>query len=348
MSFSHSSRSRRGFTLVELLVVIAIIGILVGMLLPAVQAVREAARRAKCLNNVRQMVMACHNYQSSNLRFPPGATAANESFTVPILPFMEQQSLYDLYRAQRDTAMNATELEDAIVDASIERVPTLFCGSATQADELATAPITGDPNSFGTNTTHFYACAGPGENVDLDNNGTVEPAEEIFRFSKAYGNTDRPVGLNGIFSPFSPNLNDQMFDPEMADWAYSFKRAKNFDDIRDGASNTIAIGERSRTDNSNIGFIPKRPGWAWGVYNNGSTSNVYSATSLANGTPTGDRVNGGVTINYNNHSFGSNHPGGANFAFGDGSSKFINEGIQPAEFYALTGIKDGRIVSVPD
>ena len=345
MSFSHSPRLRRGFTLVELLVVIAIIGILVGMLLPAVQAVREAARRAKCLNNVRQMVLACHNYQSSNLRFPPGATMAGESFIVPILPFVEAQSLYEQYRAQRDAATTLAERELAIVNASSERVPILFCGSATQADELSTAPISGDPSNFGSDTTHFFASAGPGENVDLDNDGTVEPAEQIFRFSTLYGD---PIGLDGVFSPFSRNANDPANTVQID---FNYKRAKNFDDIRDGASNTMAIGERSRTDNSGLGFIPKRPGWAWGQYSSnpstGIPRTIYSAVSLANGTLAGDRVNGIVT-NYNNHSFGSNHPGGSNFAFADGSSRFLNEGLQPAELYALAGIKDGLLVNVSE
>ncbi len=348
MSFSHSPRSRRGFTLVELLVVIAIIGILVGMLLPAVQAVREAARRAKCLNNVRQMVLACHNYQSSNLRFPPGATMNGESFIVPILPFVEAQSLYEQYRAQRDAAMSLADRELAIVNASSERVPILFCGSATQADELSTAPVAGDPTNFGADTTHFYACAGPGENIDLDGDTNIDP---VFRFSTVYGDS---IGLDGVFSPFSSkaNVNPSSLDPSSVDdISFDYKRAKNFDDIRDGASNTMAIGERSRTDNSGLGFIPKRPGWAWGQYSTnpltGRPRTIYSAVSLANGTAVGDRVNGVVT-NYNNHSFGSNHPGGSNFAFADGSSRFINEGLQPAELYALAGIRDGLLVNVSE
>src|ERR1700704_1333018 len=93
-SLSH----RRGFTLVELLVVIAIIGVLVALLLPAVQAAREAARRIKCQNNLKQIGIGLHNYHDTIGCFPPGATKSNTtSWHVHVLPFMEQKNLYDQF-----------------------------------------------------------------------------------------------------------------------------------------------------------------------------------------------------------------------------------------------------------
>ena len=97
--------SKRGFTLVELLVVIAIIGILVGMLLPAIQMIRESARRASCQNNLKQLILACHNYESANTRFPSGVgtiplpngkpSLESGSWLATILPQMDLQNLSD-------------------------------------------------------------------------------------------------------------------------------------------------------------------------------------------------------------------------------------------------------------
>ena len=91
-------QNRRGFTLVELLVVIAIIGILIALLLPAVQAAREAARRTECTNNMKQIGLALHNYHGPHRTFPPGGMVSNGlSYIVMLLPYMEQKALYDRF-----------------------------------------------------------------------------------------------------------------------------------------------------------------------------------------------------------------------------------------------------------
>jgi prepilin-type N-terminal cleavage/methylation domain-containing protein len=142
-----------GFTLVELLVVIAIIGILVGLLLPAVQAAREAARRMQCSNNLRQMVLATHNYMDAHRSIPPAVCMASVggfwSAQARILPFLEQANLQNLI----DFRYNYSDLVNAPKHASVTamKIPTYICPSEVNAVPRVTATLTHFPINYAIN-----------------------------------------------------------------------------------------------------------------------------------------------------------------------------------------------------
>jgi prepilin-type processing-associated H-X9-DG protein len=317
------------------LVVIAIIGILVGMLLPAVQQVREAARRTACLNSLKQIMLAGLNYESQNLRFPPASNQAGDSFLVLLLPSLEQQAIYDGYK-NGSFATNA----DRSATLSNVSIPFLYCASASQNDQLTT-----DEAKFGSFTSHYVASCGPGDvkttapNVDF----------AAYEYTTAVNNaTQGNVGLNGVFSPRAVRKTSP-FDPSVPA-EFSLKRGKNSSDIRDGTSNTIAIGEMSRSENPTYSFEPKRAGWAWGYDTTMTTATklgpVYAGNSIVTLQP-GGQVNG-INTAWNTSAFGSNHSGGAQFAMADGSARFVNDGINVNVLKAVSGISDGAVQSLDD
>lgn len=156
----RSSRRQNGFTLVELLVVIAIIGILIALLLPAVQAAREAARRTQCANHLKQIGIAFHNYNERFNRFPPGAFQGHDrngswwygtggSWHVSILPFMEQSAIYDqvnLAKPPSYPGFNPHVSETMINDVKLRgiNVPYGTCPSDEYPDVNKNAPANGD------------------------------------------------------------------------------------------------------------------------------------------------------------------------------------------------------------
>lgn len=271
----------RAFTLVELLVVIAIIGILVGLLLPAVQAGREAARRCQCSNNVSQLVLALHNHEFSFERFPPGTLNAtgpirNEpigqhiGWVVQILPYLEQRATF----RGIDQPLGAYAVENS--RARSQRIPVLYCPS----------------QPFGL----------------IDN---VAPTT----YAGCHHDVEAPIDAdnNGVFY-----LNSRI----------------RFDDIEDGSSNTIFIGEVA--DPSELGWIS---GTRATLRNTGSIqgrlNNRNSALPIANNE---DLLFVG--------GFGSFHTGGANFAFGDGSIRFLSASISQTLFQKLGHRSDGQMLDL--
>lgn len=198
---------RRGFTLVELLVVIAIIGVLVALLLPAVQAAREAARRTKCLNNLKQIGIAMHNYHDTHGRLPNVRRDASFTWMVSMLPFAEQTALYDEWKFPASYNSQTQRARETKLD-------MYYCPSRRAA---SSAPILNENMDGGTATTGV-----PGDYVGCTGD------------SSKCTNDYWVNGANGVFYVFQ----------SMAEGTSGTRPGARFADIIDGTSNTVMIGEK--------------------------------------------------------------------------------------------------------
>jgi len=311
---SKLSRSHKGFTLVELLVVIAIIGILVGMILPAVQAARESARRATCLNNARNIVLACVSYESSNQQFPPAAGTRAESLLVRILPMLDMRSLYDDFRSTPDPSTALSNL------ARVE-LEVLRCASAPSGDIE-----TDGGTEF---TSHYTGCAGPAD------------PDDPMRFAQQAIPQHGVIGRSGMFSPEIVNGNIRG----------RTKSGIDTTDVADGLSNTMAIIETSRSNfaggTGQSTFTNMRLPWSFGgegMVNTGGSSFseleiLHWGRSVVNPINSFDTGTDGTP--YHELCISSNHSGGAHVANGDGSVQFVSEDTDLVILQAVAGIDDG-------
>ena len=344
----RTKKRRLAFTLVELLVVIAIIGILIGMLLPAVQQVREAARRTQCANNIRQLALGCLNYESANQVFPTGhnkntgyrwqrgpaiipqpsdSTQAQEiSWGVFVLPFIEQNNLHDQLREATnnwdlpvDSALNADG--QLIVSAVI---PAFICPSDASPDGQFNRAWT-DASSVAAGVglhskSNYIACMG-------GNLGTVQRAE------RALNQVGR--GFEGFFGIFGLNSRT------------------GFGDINDGASNVIALSECSSITgyqaSGSVGTPPENP--AYGSVWSGAPADAQCGTlGLWSVFGMMGTLNPSFSHNYAINSVNpianigsSYHSGGVNVAFGDGSVHFFSENLALDVLGKICAISDGEV-----
>jgi prepilin-type N-terminal cleavage/methylation domain-containing protein len=321
------SRQRRGFTLIELLVVIAIIAILIGLLLPAVQKVREAAARITCANNLHQIVLAAHNYQSSFNYLPPGMDQQHVGCMVYLLPYMEQDNRFKNYSFDQTYALyyqNPLNRPPSTSTDVIPRPPALYGTEGNFKSVLCPSALS--PEQY-TTVLLCVNYAVPGVDFNAKSPG---PAHV---FSSAPGRLvmgrSNYIGMGGYYSP---SEFPQYQGP------FTYKSKNSIAAIPDGTSNTIFFGEMvggyiKWGGGGGIPDGPASPSWSSGFN--------YSGFS----TPTTGKVNDQTTANW--AFFGSNHTAVVNFAWGDGSVRSVSTSIQffPA-WVAITGIQDGIVVTL--
>jgi len=342
-----SNSKAKGFTLVELLVVIAIIGILIGMLLPAIQQVREAARRTQCLNNLRQVALGSLNYESAFMRFPPGeihrpngmptvtppdAASSHVTTLVHILPFIDAINLDNLIVS--DTSLTAvsttanpiipwtTGPDIASGGAAFETIPPFICPSSNSDSAGQTITIIDIAVTAPSGTTSFLRTG---------------PATGALNL----GQTDY-CGVGG----FSGTSNTGLDGSSLFRGVFTERSRTTFGGIRDGSSNTFLFGEIAPFQ------VVDDPSAAPQVLANLSwmgASTMYTFFGLqaqVQGT------NGSSSQTLVQPSFSSNHPGNVNFAIADGSTHSLGEDTPSAStadaFHQLGAISDGSIVDITE
>jgi prepilin-type N-terminal cleavage/methylation domain-containing protein/prepilin-type processing-associated H-X9-DG protein len=314
-------KSRRGFTLIELLVVIAIIAVLIGLLLPAVQKVREAANRMSCSNNMKQIGLACHLYHDSYNQFPPGYVIdlsipyVGAPWGLKLLPYLEQSNLYQGYNDTMPFWVPQDQQVDA-VPLKIFQCPS-SPNQGRQYMDTWSGPAAGYPITWGGSTSDYMATSG------------------VLGFYWDYvfqGNPPAEGDRQGVFHDNPVNKGTRIAD------------------IRDGTSNTIMVCEQAGMPDlyrrnaliKSAPFDPSDPdqiaGSGWGDPFNGENWLVGS---------TSDGVNrpGPCVINcVNRTALYSFHAGGCNVLAADGSVHFVRENVEPKTIIALIAMDKGLLI----
>ncbi len=307
------NRLKFGFALVELIVVIAIIGILVGMLLPAVQSVREAARRAGCQNNLRQIGLGIANYDSTFMHYPAGRVGCDDSGRwvsssmctgaltpqektgasgfVSILPQLEQSNLHNRLAISSGGLWNR----------DVNDLRWWMASPTKRAAIQIELPIFNCPSRSHTRSSEVYL--------------PVKAATSNYAF------------CNGRLGPDNSDLVTKYEN----DGAFGYRVTRSVSDVKDGLSNTFFVGEVLRPDiweSSNV--------WSYAIAN---ADCLRTTTNPLNTIP-----GGGIVRQRRNGAFGSTHPGGGIFLFGDSHVEFINDAIDLQAYRARSSINGSETI----
>jgi prepilin-type N-terminal cleavage/methylation domain-containing protein/prepilin-type processing-associated H-X9-DG protein len=326
--------ARQGFTLVELLVVIAIIGILVALLLPAVQAAREAARRAQCTNNLVQLAIAIHNYESANRVYPPGtmepagpiqnvAQGYHHNWVEQLLPYLERRVAYDhIDRSVGVYHPNNAPVRDLNISSLL--CPSSWSASAGYGSYAAVhhdveAPIDVDNHGvFFLNSAVRYTDVSDGASQTLFLGEKLILSGDLGWMSGTRAtlrNTGTPINANqvvrrtvgGVSGPPSKSVGNNFYGAEGID---------SFDTLAAAPADEREPSESAEVDATDAAAVSENP-------------------VIVDGRPTVPTAVGG---------FSSDHPGGANFAFGDGTIRYITDTINIQVFQQLGHRADGQLL----
>jgi prepilin-type N-terminal cleavage/methylation domain-containing protein/prepilin-type processing-associated H-X9-DG protein len=366
--------SLRAFTLIELLVVIAIIAVLIGLLLPAVQKVREAASRIKCGNNLKQLALACHAYHDTNGKFPPGGLlnpppsdwsapgnappsqwlgdggwlADKGSWVVYSLPYLEQGNVFN-------------KLSDPYIGLyapNIDSMTRAFTRKAFPAfPPYLRCPSDGYRPDF--MVTNYAGSGGAIDQAEACPSAVYNPFFPVYADGSKFGLNYCGVNSNPANGTCTFNFNGMFYEWCVPPSQFMLTIAS----VSDGTSNTILLGEiivdKSTVDQVTKGD-PSSPQYfrGWATFDSGICGETTELIPINYPTKSidlfpcqnsCDATNNTVDPwNWNiANGFMSYHSGGANFAFADGSVHFINQNIDPLTYIKLGVRNDGGVVTLP-
>lgn len=361
--YADVKKKDKGFTLVELLVVIAIIGVLIAMLLPAVQMAREAARRMQCTNHMKQQGLAVHNFHDTQKGITPIALGGQRaSFWVLIFPYAEKQALYEIFTRQPGGI-------GSWIKGDTGGGGGWWNGITTNTTATAETALT-EEDRIGLSSVSFYVCPSrraPGMRVD----GTFQPGpcadyacvvvrqdtkDPLHTYFRAKDNGEIRMQAGALRAPLVSATEDEKWSKNTVaeEIKYSnFKPRDTFATISDGTSNTIMLGEKHIPPESigkcADGALEEKMdcSFLWAGDEGSTRRDTSVARAIRSSVGGGTNIARDITTTASTGIFGSYHPGVCNFVIGDASVRPFPTTTSYSILYALANVSDGESVSLP-